>query len=107
MRTAPQIYYKFRYQKPTNTNIAYPRTNPTTPMMIPTVAICLVVIIPVEAASAFGGVETGRHIARDAEIAIPTIMAGTPPIASKEALSVIAFPTTMRIGTTRSRGSSR
>jgi hypothetical protein len=69
--------------------------------MIPTVAICLVVIIPVEAARAFGGVDTGRHIATDAQIAIPTIIAGTPPSASNEGLPAIALPTTIRIGTTR------
>ena len=52
-------------------SIRYPRTKPTTPIIMPTVAICFVVIIPVECARAFGGVETGRHIARDAAIAIP------------------------------------
>ena len=82
-------------------SIAYPRTKPTTPTIIPTVAICLVVIIPVEAARALGGVLTGRHIARDAEIAIPTIIAGTPPIDSNAGLPDIALPTTTRIGTTR------
>ena len=82
-------------------SMRYPRTNPTTPMMIPTVAICLVVIIPVEAARAFGGVDTGRHIATDAQIAIPAIIEGMPPIASNDEFPAIAFPTTMRIGTTR------
>jgi hypothetical protein len=70
-------------------------------MTIPTVAICLVVIIPVDAASAFGGVLTGRHIAIDAEIAIPMIIAGTPPMFSNAGFPDIAFPTTIRIGTTR------
>ena len=69
--------------------------------MIPTVAICFVVIIPVECARAFGGVETGRHIARDAQIATPAIIAGTPPRFSKAGLPAIALPTTIRIGTTR------
>ena len=59
------------------------------------------VIIPVECANAFGGVETGRHIAREAQIATPMIIAGTPPRASKPGLPAIALPTTMRIGTTR------
>ena len=70
-------------------------------MMMPTVAICFVVIIPVECANAFGGVQTGRHIARDAHIAIPAIIAGTPPRASNEGFPDIALPTTIRIGTTR------
>ena len=82
-------------------SIAYPRAKPTTPMIIPTVAICLVVIIPVECASAFGGVLTGRHIARDADIAMPMIIAQTPPRAWNEGTSFIAVPTTTRIGTTR------
>jgi hypothetical protein len=59
------------------------------------------VIIPVEWARAFGGVDTGRHMATDAAIAIPTIIAGTPPRAMKSGLSFIAVPTTTRIGTTR------
>ena len=74
-------------------------------MIIPTVAICLVVIIPVECANAFGGVETGRHIASDAQIATPMIIADTPPSALNASelsgLPAIAFPTTIRIGTTR------
>ena len=69
--------------------------------MIPTVAICLVVIMPVECANALGGVLTGRHIARDAEMAIPTIIAGTPPSDSNPGFPDIALPTTIRIGTTR------
>ena len=79
----------------------YPRVRPMTPMIIPMVVICLVVIIPVECAKAFGGVLTGRHIATDAAIAIPTIMAGTPPRFSNVGLPCIALPTTIRIGTTR------
>jgi hypothetical protein len=69
--------------------------------MIPIVAICFVVIMPVEAARAFGGVETGRHIATEAQIAIPAIIEGIPPSASNEGLPAIALPTTIRIGTTR------
>jgi hypothetical protein len=69
--------------------------------MIPMVAICFVVIMPVEAARAFGGVETGRHIATDAQIAIPAIIEGIPPNASNDGLPAIALPTTTRIGTTR------
>jgi hypothetical protein len=57
--------------------------------------------MPVEAARAFGGVETGRHIAMDAQIATPMIIAGTPPRASNSGFPAIAFPTTIRIGTTR------
>ena len=82
-------------------SIAYPRTRPTTPMMMPTTAICLVVIMPVECARAFGGVLTGRHIAREAQIATPMIIAGTPPSASKVSFPAIALPTIIRIGTTR------
>jgi hypothetical protein len=70
-------------------------------MIIPTVAICLVDIIPVDAARALGGVDTGRHIAIDAQIAIPAIIEGTPPRDSNAGLPLIAFPTTTRIGTTR------
>lgn len=84
-----------------NISIKYPRAKPTTPMMIPTVAICLVVIMPVEAARALGGVETGRHIATEAQIAIPAIIVGRPPIDSNEGFPAIALPTTTRIGTTR------
>ena len=69
--------------------------------MMPTVAICFVVIIPVECAKAFGGVETGRHIAIDAQIATPITRAGIPPKASKDGLPDIAVPTVIRIGTTR------
>ena len=61
--------------------------------------------MPVECARAFGGVETGRHIASDAHIATPTIIAETPPRALNDSalsgLPAIAFPTTIRIGTTR------
>jgi hypothetical protein len=69
--------------------------------MIPMVAICFVVIMPVDAASALGGVETGRHIATEAQIAIPAIIEGMPPSASNDGLPDMAFPTTIRIGTTR------
>lgn len=79
----------------------YPSVSPITPIMIPTVVICLVVIIPVEWARALGGVLTGRHIASEAAIATPMIIAGTPPRASNEGMPFIAVPTTMRIGTTR------
>ena len=79
----------------------YPSVIPTTPRIRPTVAICFVEIIPVEAARAFGGVETGRHIATDAQIAIPAIIDGMPPKDSNPGFPAIALPTTIRIGTTR------
>ena len=82
-------------------SMRYPNTIPTTPRITPIVAICFVEIIPVEAARAFGGVETGRHIAKDAQIAIPAIIAGMPPKDSKAGFPDIALPTTTRIGTTR------
>ena len=40
-------------------------------------------------------------VAIDAAIAIPTIIAGTPPREMNSGLSFIAVPTTTRIGTTR------
>ena len=52
-----------------------PRVNPTTPMIIPTLAISLVSTRPVDAAMAFGGVEMGNSMAREAHIAMKEIMA--------------------------------
>ena len=62
-------------------------------------------MIPVECASAFGGVEIGRIMARDAHIATPTINDLRPPRAMNDSLAVgssrSAVPTTARIGTMR------
>ena len=83
----------------------YPSAKPITPTIRPTTAICFVLMMPVEWASAFGGVEIGRHIASDAEIATPTMrlfnqtMAMNPSAA--EGSSRSAVPTTARIGTIR------
>ncbi len=88
-----------------NISIRYAMTNPTTPTIIPTIAICLVLMIPVECASAFGGVEIGRHIASEADIATPTRRVLRPPIAMNPSAAVgssrSAVPTTARIGTIR------
>ena len=66
--------------------MVYASTIPTTPVMTPTIAICFVSIIPVECASAFGGVEIGRIMASDAHIATPTISDLRPPIALNDSL---------------------
>ena len=86
-------------------SIRYARANPTTPMIRPTTAICFVLMIPVEWARALGGVEIGRHMARDADMATPTRSVLRPPIAMKPSAAVgssrSAVPTTARIGTIR------
>ena len=50
-------------------------------MIIPTLAICLEVTIPVEAAIAFEGVEIGSVIAKEAQIATKGIISDPPPMA--------------------------
>ncbi len=54
---------------------------------------------PVECANALGGVEIGRVIAIDADIATPTSSALTPPTSAK--LSPMPVPTAQSIGTNR------
>ena len=83
-----------------------PKINPTTPMIIPILAISWVWTRPVDAAMAFGGVEIGKHIAMDAQTAIKTIIARVPPRARNETLfeaagSAIPVATTIRIGIRR------
>ena len=62
--------------------------------------------MPVADAMAFGGVEIGRSIAIEAQVATKMIIAWVPPIERNEALdaadgSSIAVATTMRIGMSR------
>lgn len=81
-------------------------TRPTTPTMIPHLAMSFVSIRPVEHAIAFGGVEIGRHIANEAAVATKMIIAFVPPKATNAALlaaagSAIAEATTIRIGMRR------
>lgn len=75
-------------------------------MIMPTFAISLVWTIPVELAMAFGGVDIGRTIAIEAQVATNMIIAWVPPNAVKAALfaaagSDIPIATTMRIGMRR------
>ena len=81
----------------------YPRTNPTTPMIIPILAMSFVSTSPVEAAMAFGGVEMGKHIAIEAQTAMNVIIAFVPPRARNWALlaaagSAIPCAITINIG---------
>ena len=75
-------------------------------MMMPTLAISLVSTSPVEDAIAFGGVEIGKSIAMEAQMAMKEIIARVPPRAMKLALfaasgSAIPSATTIRIGMSR------
>ena len=71
-------------------------------MIMPTFAISLVWTIPVELAMALGGVDIGRTIAIEAQVATNMIIAWVPPNAVKAALfaaagSDIPIATTMRM----------
>ena len=83
-----------------------PKMKPTTPMTRPTRAISLVSTRPVEDAIAFGGVEIGKSIAIEAQVAMKIIIAWVPPKAMNEALlgaegSARPDATTIRIGISR------
>lgn len=56
-----------------------PKTRPITPTMMPTLDISFVSTSPVEAAMAFGGVEMGRSIAREAQTATKIERPCCPP----------------------------
>lgn len=72
---------------------------PMTPITIPIFSISFCWIMPVACASAFGGVEIGRIIARDEPIATPMSSVDTPQRGSR--FAVMLWPTTARIGTRR------
>ena len=68
-------------------------------MVRPDFAISDVLMMPVEEAMAFGGVEMGSVIASEAAIAVPKRRQRSPPIS--RSLSPIPTPTAQRIGMRR------
>ena len=77
----------------------YPSSRPVRPIMRPVFTIYFCFMNPVASARAFGGVEIGRTIATDEQMATPMRRVDTPPKAAS--WSDIEVPAIARIGTNR------
>jgi len=95
------VYADFIYPKtpvlPSINNMEYPSIMLMMPIVSPILSMSFCWTRPVEYAMALGGVEMGKHMAVEADNAIPIIIVRVPPMAVR--LSPMPAHTTARMGT--------